>query len=417
MDSPAEPTDPDHGPDVETSDVAGDGNGRDAVDTSLRRQWALVVFAFAALVGLLLQTRGALLPSFQAAFDATEAQLGLLAPLASAASFLTVLVIGLRAGDVHLERALTLGLAGVALALLAVWWVPTFALLVVAIVGATAAAGVVRALDRPVLSHLFPDARPRAFSRYEMSWAVGATTGPLLATAAIALGDWRFTYLVAAACFAVLAVAVARLDLPPSVDRERSFDLSNLPDLLSHPTVRTMALALLCSVAVEAGVFTWLPFYATTFLPRATATLLLSVYLVAYVPGRFLAGRAVDHVGPERVVLAAAIGGGVALLALLSVRTTLAAGAASFALGFFLSAVYPTVQAWATGDLPDVSGPINAVANAAATAGAVVSPALVGFAAEATDITRAVWLLPVFLSGLLLLAVVSVRNSGVGARP
>jgi fucose permease len=381
------------------------------MDTDERRPWALALFSFAALVGLLLQTRGALLPSFQTTFGVTESQLGLLAPLASLASFAVVAVVGLRAGDVPLERGLSLSLAAVAVFLLAVWWVPSFALLVAALVAATGAAGVVRALDRPVLSHLYHDDRPRVFSLYEMSWAVGATTGPLVAVAALELGDWRLTYLVAAACFALLAVAVSRLDLPATVERERSFEVRELPRLLAQPTVRTMALALLCSVAVEVGLFTWLPFYATGFLGRETATLLLSVYLVAYVPGRFSAGRAVDRVGPERVLLASAAGGGVALVTLLSVRTAPATLAAAFVLGFLISAVFPTVQAWATGTHLEVSGPINAVASAAATAGAFVSPALVGFVADATDITLAMWLLPVFMSGLVVLALVVVGRS------
>jgi fucose permease len=379
-----------------------------------RRPWALVVCSFAALVGLLLQTRGALLPSFQATFGVSEAELGLLAPLASAASFLVVLVVGLRAGDLPIERSLPLALAAVALALLAVLWVPTFALLIAALVAATGAAGVVRALDRPVLSHLYPDDRPRVFSLYEMSWAVGATLGPVLAAGTLALGDWRLTYLVAAAGFGLLAVAVSRLDLPAGGGRERSFELAGLPRLLARPPVRTMSLALGLSVAVEAGVFTWLPFYATGFLDRSTATLLLSVYLVAYVPGRFLAGRAVGRVGPERVVLASAAGGGVALVCLLLVRTALPAAAASFALGFLVSAVYPTVQAWATAAVPEFSGPVNAVANASATLGAVVSPALVGVVADTADIAVAMWLLPVFMTGLLALALVVVARS---ARP
>jgi fucose permease len=242
-----------------------------------------------------------------------------------------------------------------------------------------------------------------------MSWAVGATTGPLLAAAALALGEWRLTYLVAAACFGLLAVAATRLELPDGVERERSLALSALPGLLARPTVRTMALALALSVAVEAGVFTWLPFYAAGFLDRSTATILLSVYLVAYVPGRLLASRVVSRIGPERVVLVSAGGAGVALVALLSVRTAPLAAAASFALGFLLSAVYPTVQAWATGVTPEFSGPINAVASASATLGAAVSPALVGVVAEATDIALAMWLLTAFAAGLFLLAVVVVR--------
>lgn len=383
-----------------------------------RRPWALVTFAFAALVGLLLQTRGALLPSFQATFGVTETALGLLAPLAAAASFLTVLVVGLRAGDVPLERGISLSLLGVALSLLAVPWVPSFGLLVVALVGATASAGVTRALDRPVLSHLYPAERSRVFSLYEMSWAVGATAGPLLATAALALGDWRLTYLVAAACFGLVALAAARLDLPADVGREQSFELAALPGLFARPSVRTMSLALALSVAVEAGIFTWLPFYATAFLDRSTATVLLSVYLVAYVPGRLLASRVVGRIGPERVVLASAGGGGAALVALLSVRTAVPAAAASFALGFLISAVYPTMQAWATAAVPEFSGPVNAVANASATLGAVVSPALVGVVADATDIALAMWVLPAFMTGLLGLALfVVVRPDPPGHDP
>jgi predicted MFS family arabinose efflux permease len=381
------------------------------MDADDRRPWALVTFAFAALVGLLLQTRGALLPSFGETFGVGEAGLGLLAPLAAAASFLVVLVVGFRAGDLPFERSLALALAGVAVCLLAVWWVPTFSLLVVALVGATASAGVVRALDRPVLSHLYPDERARVFSLYEMSWAVGATAGPVLATAALLMGEWRLTYVVAAACFGLLAVAVVRFDLPGGIDRERSFAVGDLPALLSVPSVRIMALALVLSVGVEAGIFTWLPFYATTYLDRSTATLLLSVYLVAYVPGRLVAGRAVDRFGPERVVLVSAVGASAALVAVLSVRTAPAAAVASFALGFLVSAVYPTVLSWATGAMPEFSGPVNAVANAAATLGAVVSPAVVGIVAEATGIALAMWVLAAFAAGFVCLAVAAVVRS------
>jgi fucose permease len=370
------------------------------------RHWAAVLFVFSALVGLLLQTRGALLPSFQTSFGATEAQLGLLASLAAAASFLTVLAVGLRAGTLRANRVLLVAFVATAASLAALWWVQTFSLLAVGLVAAAGAVGAARALDRPVLSHLFPASRPRMFSLYEMSWAVGATLGPLLATATVLVGEWRLTYVVLAVGFAGLAVAVVRLDAPATVDSERPFVLSSLPELLSQPPVRAMVLAIAFSVAVEAGIFTWLPFYATGFLGRETATVLLSVYLVAYVPGRFTASRVVDRVGPRRVLLASAAGTAVTLVALLSVRTTLPTLAASFALGFVVSAVYPTVHAWATGSQPDVSGPINALASAAGTLAAFVSPALVGFVADASDIALAMWLLPGFACGLLLVALV-----------
>ena len=43
-----------------------------------------------------------------------------------------------------------------------------------------------------MLSHLYPDGRSRIYNVYALVWAVGAASGPLVVTAALALGNWRF---------------------------------------------------------------------------------------------------------------------------------------------------------------------------------------------------------------------------------
>lgn len=375
-----------------------------------RRRWALVTFCFVALVGLLLQARGALLPSFAAEFGVREGALGLLAPLGSAGYLVAVLAVGLRAGRLRLERTFLVALVALAgfVFLLAV--TPTYALLSLLVVGRMTATGVGRGVDVPILSHLYPERRARLFGLYEMSWAVGATLGPLVVSLALLLGDWRLTYVFVGVPVALLALAVWVLDPPEGGEREDAISLADLRGLTDDTTVRTMALALTLTVSVESGVFTWLPFYASQFLPRTTANVLLSTFLVAYVPGRYVASRVTGRVGAPTVLLVAATGLGVMLAVTLSLRAPGPLFGSAFALGFFASAVWPTVLAWTTDRTPGFTGPINAIANAAATLGVFVSPALVGVVAESSDIDRAMWLLPAFAVGLVVVAAVTRRR-------
>ncbi len=368
-----------------------------------RRAWVVVTFCFAALVGVLLQARGALMPSFQTTFGVSERQLGIIAPLASLGYLASTMVVGMYAGRVDMKRLFLASIGGVVVALLLLGWSPTFGLLLAFAVLRMVMSGVGRALDRPILSHLYPASRSRMYSLYDMAWAVGATLGPILVTAVIAVGDWRLTYWLVAVGFVALFAAVWRLDLPADDGAEQTLSVGDLRSLAVHPTIRVMVAALVLAVGVEAGIFTWLPFYAKTFLPRETANLLLSAYLVAYVPGRYTASRVVGRYGADSVLVASALGGCLPLLGMLVFRSALPLFLAVFALGFCVATVFPTVLSWGTDAAPGFSGPVNALANAAATAGFFVVPPVVGVLADAYDITFAMWVLPVLLGGLVLL--------------
>jgi MFS family permease len=371
-----------------------------------RRAWAVVTFVFAALAGVLLQARGALMPSFQDAFGVSEGQLGLVAPLATLGYLASTMLVGMYAGRVDMKRLFLVSIGGVFVMLLFLGWSPTFELLLLFAFLRMIMSGVGRALDRPILSHLYPQQRPRMYSLYDMSWAIGATLGPILVTVILVVGDWRLTYWVVAVGFVVLFAAVWRLDLPADDGAEQTLSLADLRALGDHPTIRIMVLALVFAVGVEAGIFTWLPFYAKTFLPRDTANLLLSAYLVAYVPGRYAASRVVDRFGAATVLLASALGGTLPLVGALVFRTALPLFLAVFALGFFVATVFPTALSWGTDAAPEFSGPVNAIANAAATSGFFVVPPVVGVLAERYDIRLAMWVLALLMAGLVVLSVV-----------
>lgn len=385
-----------------------------------RRAWTAVVFAAVGVGGAALQARGALVPSFQSAFGLSESQLGLLTPVATLGFVGPVVIVGSLAGRVDVRRVVVAGIAltGVALALHGA--APSYAALLGFVALQSAATGLFRGLDRPILGHLHPEERGRIFTRETMVWAAGATLGPFVATAALAVGTWRWAYLALGALFLPVALVAWRLDFPADALAERSLALADVRPLLSDRTVVGMAVALVFVGGIESTFFTWLPYYASGFLPRATANLALSVYLAAYVPGRLGFSLLADTTSPPDVVLAAAA----ALVCLLAVLLATPVGverlpffALTFAVGLLLSGFFPLLLTWGIEAAPSYTGPVNAVAMVSTQVGFFVVPATVGVLADRTSIGSAM-LVQVALAGSLVLLLGGRRlSAATAARP
>jgi fucose permease len=378
-----------------------------------RRGWTAAVLAYVALLGMLLQLRGALLPVFEADFGVSPAALGLVSSAASLTFLVTVFAVGVSIGRLDGRRLLALGLGGGVLALIGVASAPTYSLLLAGLGAKGVAAGTLHGTDRPLLSHLYPDARGRAFNFLDAIWAVGAATGPLLATAALAAGEWRYAYMLAAALLVPVLAYVLRADLPAAVGNEASLELDELLAVLRRPTLLWLAAAMLLLSFVESGFFTWLPYYAGQFFPQTVANLTLTGFLLAYVPGRFAFGYAAGRLSNIPLVLGAAL----STTALLVVAFVLADGyailAAVLLTGFLVAGMFPTLSAWGANAMPEHSGPVNAVAMGISGVGFLAFPALMGVVVDLADVTTAMRLLiPAALGLVAVLA--GARTAGVG---
>lgn len=370
-----------------------------------RRQrwfWTAVLFLTVAVGGAALQARGALVPRFETVFQVSESQLGLLTPLGTVGFVGPVVVVGALAGRVDKQRALTAGLVLTGVGLVLIGTAPNFVALLLFVALQSAALGVVRALDRPILSHLHPDARGQVFSLQTMTWAVGATLGPFLVTWVLVAGEWRLVFYLLGAAFLPVAAVAWRLDLPNVVASEGSLSREDFRPLLGDPTILAMGTALVLVGGIESTFFTWLPYYATGFLPRADANLSLSVYLAAYIPGRLGFSLLADRVSPPDVVLGAAalVAGLVAVLFGTGGLDRLPFFAVAFAAGLFVSGFFPLLLTWGIEIAPTYTGPVNAFALVSTQTGFFVVPALVGFLADAYSIESAM-LVQVALACLL----------------
>ncbi len=382
---------------------------------SSRRVWVVAIFLFVMGDAVATQIRGALLPSFQSSFGVSEGLLGLVAPAGTVGFVLAVLAIGFVSGRVDLRRTLLVGIAAMSVALLVMSAAPVYWLFLAVMIGQGGAAGVFRGADRPVLTHLYPSRRGRIFALYSLAWALGAVTGPVLVNAVLAVTDWRVSYVVLGLFFVPIGLLVWRADLPATTDNEQSLSLAGLRVLLHRPAVLGAVGCMTLLGGIEGIFFTWLPYYASTILPRDLANLLLSTFLLAYIPGRVLNTWIIERVE----YLPLSFGFTLAAIPVLAVVFSGIGGPPLFALvflaGFLISGLFPTLLSFGVEASPEHSGPINAMTTGGTYMGIALAPLVVGLVAEVATIGTAMYLTLALAVTLLLgtaVTWVGTRDSG-----
>lgn len=357
-----------------------------------RRVWVVAIFLFVMGDAVATQIRGALLESFQSSFGVSEALLGLVAPAGTVGFVVSVLAIGFVSGRIDLKRTLLIGVAATVVSLLVMSVAPVYWLFLAVMVGQGAAAGAFRGVDRPILSHLYPSRRGRIFALYSLAWALGAVTGPVLVTAVLSVTDWRVTYAILGLFFVPIGLLIWQTELPASTDNEQSLSLDALRTLVRRPAVLGSIGCMALLGGIEGIFFTWLPYYASTIIPRDLANLLLSTFLLAYIPGRVLNTWIIERVN----YLYLSFGFTLASIPVLLVTFSGIGGWALFMLvflaGFLISGLFPTLLSFAVEASPEYSGPISAMTTGGTYTGIALAPLGVGVVAELVDIQAAMYL-------------------------
>jgi MFS family permease len=330
-----------------------------------------------------------------------------------------VFAVGVAAGRVDVRRATLASALVVGASALGMGLAPGFPIYLAVLFVRGVATGPFRGLDRVVLSHLYPSGRARIFNLYAVVWALGATAGPIVVTAALGLGEWRYAYAVAGAGFLLSAALLYGVELPDSFANETAVSLSELRGIARRRPVVGMTAALALNGGIEGSLFTWLPTFAAAGLPDAAANLVLSTFLVAYVPARLFYSALTDRTGRTLDVVLVAVALSIPLLAAVLVVDGPPLYLAVFALGCTVSAVFPTLSAFGVERVPEHSGPVNALATSAGYLGIATVPALVGYLAGRTGLGDALWLLVGLLVLTLVVLLVTRRLGGptAGAAP
>jgi fucose permease len=372
---------------------------------------ALFALAYIAFVGLGLPDPlpGALWPWMRADYGRPAAALGWLLLAVSAGTMVAGLLSGraiARLGNGGVLAA-SVGLTATA-AIGAAAAPPWPALVALALLAGLGAGAVDAAMN------LFAAARfaPRHLNWMHACWGLGATLGPAIATAMLAVGaSWRSAYLVVGLMLAALALAFlltrARWDDAAEAGGGAAPRSVAAVAVLRSRMARRQILAFFTYCGLEAGTGQWL---ATVLVEARGADPTLAggaatLFWASLALGRIGLGFVVDRMGPDRLLRRAVL-----------VAVVAAAGVLALPLGPDLVAVallavalaplYPTLMARTPARL-GAAASVHAVGFqvAAATLGAGALPALLGLVPVA-------WI-PLMLLGLALALAWLVRRIAV----
>ena len=225
------------------------------------------------------------------------------------------------------------------------------------------ASGAYYASAVPLIGDLYPDAVGRAVGVHGVAAQAAAVLAPTLAVALVVAASWRAVFWMLAALGATLTLAVV------GVARQREGGLPSGADRDFRAALAHWRIILAAVVMIGGAGFVWqgvFNFYVTYLvgskgLAAGRAGTLLTVAFAAGLPAFWIGGRLADRLPHVPYILT--LGAGVAVgVAALTVAESLAAlVAVSVALGLAAHSLFPALDAYVLGAVPDNRGSAYAV--------------------------------------------------------
>ena len=303
-----------------------------------------------------------LLETFRTSFEVGTAGLGLVTTLVWVGTAVPRIPVGYLVTHVPRGRIVmgagALLTAGAALTALA----PSLPLLQVGAFALGVASGAYYAAAVPLIGDLYPDAVGRAVGVHGVAAQAAAVVAPTLTVALVAAASWRAVFWLLAALGATLTLAlvgVARRregGVPSGADRD-------FRAALSHWRIILAAVVMIGGAGfVWQGVFN---FYVTYLVEKGLsptrAGTLLTVAFAAGLPAFWLSGRLADRLPHVPYILTLGAGVAVGVAALTVAESLVALVAVSVALGLTAHSLFPALDAYVLGAVPDNRGSAYAV--------------------------------------------------------
>jgi FSR family fosmidomycin resistance protein-like MFS transporter len=360
---------------------------------------ALLLLLIEFLDEFVFGAREAAWPLIRSDLGLSYTQVGLLLSLPTLIGNLVELPLGIL-GDTWKRRELILGGGALfALALLITALSPGFPLLLIAFILLSPASGAFVGLSQATLMDSDPGRHEQNMARWTFAGSVGATTGPLLLGAAVALGTgWRGAFLVFFALASIVWIATWRA---PRAGRRRTTSGGSfgqgvrdaLRALRRGAVLRWLVLLVFSDLVLDV----LLGFLALYFVDVAGATHVEAALAVTLWTGTSLLGGLLLIPLLERLeglrYLSASAAAELGLLAVMLLAPSLWAKVALLGLLGLLSAGwYSILKAQLYSSMPGQSGTVMTVGNMFGMVGGLI-PLGLGLVAERIGLRVAMWLL------------------------
>ncbi len=356
----------------------------------------LAIFVY----GLMAPMLGALLPSYHL----THGQEGVLG-LTQAAG---LVIASLSAGPVIDLRgnklALLLGLFLVAASLFAAPNAGGYHGLLVVYFVLGLGGGIVVTGANSLVGTLSPDARGSAFNFLNLFFGLGG----IITTWAASYLFSGLTLCYAVASLTVVALLVNALAKMPGPSGEVAFRPSEIPTLLSSPTLILLSLFLFLYVSCEVGVWNWLKTYLISagFTEQRAGGVVSYGFAFGILVGRVVVSRILTKVKNITVLTASAALIAITTFAVLQKLGPTLLTLAVFCAGLAMAPVFPTTLATVADTNPRGTATALGLAITCGWIGLAVSSRIIGYVADLSSLQQGLLLLPVFGLAMVLVSLV-----------
>jgi fucose permease len=235
-------------------------------------------------------------------------------------------------------------------------------------------------------------------------FGLGGLLTPLFAANLLNGDSAKLCYLGAGfSVVALLANIVAKIPAPTG---ERTFQMSEIGDIIRRPVLYWFALFIFLYVACEVGVWNWLASYLISRdIDKAKALNILSLgFALGLLIGRLIVSRILIKISSIKVTLAAAIFMAATTYVMLQSSDATFAWIAVFCAGLAMAPVFPTTLAMVADAFPRGTATAMGFVITSGWLGLVVSSPIIGAIAgkDNRNIGTALLLLPAFSVAMVL---------------
>lgn len=262
------------------------------------------------------------------------------------------------------------------------------------------------------------DGKPAALNLLHMTFAVGAFLSPFLTSLYIGAGlGWRavaYTVLIGSA-LACIGYAWMKLDdNQPKESLKAKVSADNTAEgqqaFYKNPVFYIMGMLLFLYLGLENCVNGWFVTYfkGMGIMSSTYATNLVSVTWIMVMLGRLLTVKLSRKVHKNKLIFSYCIATAVFFFLLIATKNLAVITVAIAGLGFFFAGIYPTSVS-SVGMIIKGSNTGMSMFLAMAALGGIVTPQIVGVAADGMGMTAAILVLVLNVAGMLILSIFNMR--------
>jgi len=296
------------------------------------------------------------------------------------------------------KAALMLGLSSIAVSLLLLTQVETFAPVAVLFFVLGFGGGMIVTAGNALANDIDPARRASVLNIINLFFGLGGMLTPLIA--ANLLNDDRVNILYFAAGLAVVTLLVEMLTRMPRPTGQVSFKASEAKLVLARTELYLLALMLFFYVACEVGVWNWLKQYLLTQnVDAKTAGNILSLgFALGLLIGRGVVSPILLRVSSINVIMFSSVAMAAATFAMLHTDGPTGAGIAVFCAGLAMAPVFPTTLALTADAFPKMTATAMGIVITCGWIGLAVSSPIIGYVAreDNSNLGTALLIIPAF---------------------